>query len=475
MRHAIKFQHVRIGRLIVFRTATIITIAILILYASPATAQSGGSGVKENTKQVNASNRFAESLLALHKRRAMEAEVNTTETAGGYYQMPDFYREVRYTDAASGRLLAIIQWEAKNPDALHSIELFVHDAEGRVIRDYLARFLPGHRNAPVQAVVNLHGYGGNMHGFRQFDITGELIYESCRGEFFGDKVDISLDEDLLPPPVEVKSSEPYRACFDFVPPEAGKYMDPLSEVSMKIPETGRTIEVGDVEAVIRRLSGQISDRPDQAGLYVRRGEAYFLVQQFDAAIADYDKAIGLDDSLNQAWFGRGMALGRAGRFTEGIADLGVYIRRNPNSSLAYTKRGVRYLWMGDRERAEADLTRAIELDANNAEAHDDLGVIKALKGKPNEARDHFLTTILIDRTYQKAYHNLAMVYQMSGKHSAALEAIDGSLKLAPEGRDSMTLKANILESLGRLEEARKIKKTAGFLPEGNWSERLGAE
>jgi hypothetical protein len=37
------------------------------------------------------------------------------------------------------------------------------------------------------------------------------------------------------------------------------------------------------------------------------------------------------------------------------------------------------------------------------------------------------------------------------------------------------LKGNILESLGRLEEARKIKETANFLPEGNWSERLVAE
>ncbi|MHA1599163.1 MAG: tetratricopeptide repeat protein [Alphaproteobacteria bacterium] len=452
------------------RLALAAFIAAQVLFVAPATAQ-----LKEDSRRVNALNQFATSLLTLHTRRIEGRDIETATASGGYSGTPDFYRETRYTDAATGNLLAIIQRETKKPDVVHAIELFVYDKQGRVIRDYYARYLPGHRNAPVQAIVNLHGYGDGLHGFRQFESGGDVIYEACRGDYVGENIDISLDEDLLPPTADIKSSEPYRACFDFVSPVIGKYLDPLAELSMKVPGSGRRVDSGDVGAVIRRLTGQIKDRPEQAELYIRRGEAYFLVHEFDAAIADYSTAIRLDGSLNQAWFGRGMALGRAGRIAEGIADLSVYIKRNPNSSVAYTKRGVRYIWLGDHERAEVDLRRAIELDADNAEANDDLGVIKALKGKPNEARDHFLRTIELDPSYQKAYHNLAMVYQMSGKSTQALEAINGSLKLDPEGRDSLLLKGNILDSLGRLEEARAFRDAAGKQPEGNWSERLGAQ
>jgi tetratricopeptide (TPR) repeat protein len=213
-----------------------------------------------------------------------------------------------------------------------------------------------------------------------------------------------------------------------------------------------------------------ADRND-AGLYLKRGEVRFKLHDFDNAIEDFGRAIKLDSRLDDAYFARGMALARDGRIDEGIADLDVYIQRHPESSLAYTKRGVRYIWKRDLNRAEKDLTRAIALDAGNAEAHDDLGVILAQHGDYPAAADHFLTTIALDPSYQKAYHNLAMVYYITDHNQDALATIDKSLKLDPQSRDSLLLKASILEALGRHAEAGKIKEDAEFLAPGNPTER----
>ena len=216
---------------------------------------------------------------------------------------------------------------------------------------------------------------------------------------------------------------------------------------------------------------RIAANADDARLYLKRGEVRFRLHDFENAIEDFDRAIRLDSRLDDAYFGRGMALGRSGHIDEGIADLGVYIRRHPGSSLAYTKRGVRYIWKGDLEKAEKDLARAIAVDPANAEAHDDLGVVMAQRGNYPAAENHFLSTIALDPSYQKAYHNLAMVYYITNNNREALGAVDKALELIPESRDSLLLKATILDGIGRHIEAEKIRADAEFLAPGNPTER----
>lgn len=462
----------------------------LCLVAGPvlATTTQGGkkppanvheAGVRENVIQVNTWNLFFRALETLHRARIKAREVNVSERLRDLYGEKGSIREVTYADARTGLVIAVLQYETKPPKVLQSIELFIDDAGGKVVRDYYARYLPDFRNAPVQTLINLHGRKDGMHGFRQFDASGQLIYEYCAGTINGEQVELRIDEDDLPAPAHIALSEPYLACFGDVPEEPGKYLDPLTDLP-KAPEplksglddgTRDAATPAQVRRRIEALTRRLAADGRRADLYVERGQAHFLVHDFDAAIADYDRALKIDDGLDAAYFGRGMALGRRGDVADGIADLTTYIKRNPDSSRAFTKRGVRYIWLGDEARAEADLTRAVELDAGNAEAHDDLGVVKAKRGALDEARKHFETTIRLDPSYQKAYHNLAMVLHLTGSDADALAAVDQSLRLNAGNRDSMLLKAAILDALDRPKEAATIRESATFTPEGNWSER----
>ena len=231
----------------------------------------------------------------------------------------------------------------------------------------------------------------------------------------------------------------------------------------------------DQEAMLRQVAEQdrrLRTNPKDARAYLARGEAHFKLRDFERATADFTHAIRLDNKLDDAYFGRGMARGRGGEIDAGIADLGIYIKRNPKSSLAYTKRGIRYLWKGDVENAERDFRQALTLDPNNAEAHDDLGVILAQRGEYGAALTHFQATVGADPTYQKGFHNLALVHYLTGNPAVGLKRVDQALRLIPEARDSLLLKAAILEALGRDREAKTIKEEAEFLPEGDASARL---
>ncbi|MEJ2345491.1 MAG: hypothetical protein P8076_07900 [Gammaproteobacteria bacterium] len=186
--------------------------------------------MRVDNERVRVWNQFARDCLTLHKRLLQQHEVRETTRIGGYDRNPKFYKEISYYDRASGKLLSRIQWEREHPDRLHSIEVYVRDAGGRVQRDFAAAYLPAYRNAPVQTLINLHGYNGQLHGFRQFDASGEPTYEYCEGSYHGKPVQIRLFEDDLygsdPATEALMASPQYKACFEGVPAAPGKYLTP---------------------------------------------------------------------------------------------------------------------------------------------------------------------------------------------------------------------------------------------------------
>lgn len=226
-------------------------------------------------------------------------------------------------------------------------------------------------------------------------------------------------------------------------------------------------------AALAKYNRLIEAAPDYAVFHTLRGDAYFALNDLYGAMQSYTAAIKLDDRQDNAYLGRGMALGRMGLVDEGIADLDVYIARHPDSAVAHTKRGVRNLWRNRLDAAERDLARAIELDPTNAEAHDDLGVVHAKHRRLARAAGHFRAAIRLDPGYQKAYHNLAITFYLAGQYAEALQIIEAGLRLDADSRSSQRLKAGILDALGRKDEAKEVAELAAFLPEDNWSERSG--
>lgn len=210
--------------------ATRLGVVALLSWMGPAIAAPDIQPMKVDPTHVRDWNAFAAACLDLHERQLAGREVRTEERVGGYVNDPQFYREVDYYDRDSGALLSRVQWEREDPDRVHTIEVFVRDGEGRVVRDYSAAYLPGRRNAPVQTLINLHAYNGDLHAFRQFDAGGDRIYEFCEGRLDGEEVQIRLFEDDLvgvsEPADRIMGSPAYAACFDGVPREPGRYLDP---------------------------------------------------------------------------------------------------------------------------------------------------------------------------------------------------------------------------------------------------------
>ena len=184
--------------------------------------------MKQDNQHVRTWNRFAEQVYQLHQQLTQSSNIYKKSRIGGYAQMPEFYREERFY--RGDHLISKVQWEKNHPDRLHTIEVFIRDDQGRVIRDYVAAYLPTYRNAPTQTLVSFHRYQDKLHAFRSFDASGYRVIERCTGSLNGQTVNLLLDEDeiyeALGDSQGIMASEEYQACFGDLQTEAGKYLKP---------------------------------------------------------------------------------------------------------------------------------------------------------------------------------------------------------------------------------------------------------
>lgn len=416
--------------------------------------------------QVNEWNLFTRRLYELHLSQLNGRDVVRKTSIGGYQNQEEFYQEERFYDAASNALLSRIQWESEHPDNIHMIEVFVYDSNGELRLDYLSAYLPQARNAPIQTLINIHHKDKHLSAYRQFDASGDRIYEQCKGGFFGQGFFMSLDEDDIPfgePAFEEQLyNEVYPSCFGDLVTEIGELKNPIN--AKYYTQT----------AGISAESTKPNDKPQTAPEFVEIGIDKFNQHEFEQSILYLSKALELEPENNDALFWRGMAYGRNQQVSLGVADLSLYIEKNPNESRAYTKRGVRYIWMGELKKAKADLLKALQLDAGNSEAHDDLGVIYAQEKSYNKAIWHFQHALKHDPSYQKAWHNLAMVHYVTHRNEKALEYADKSL-LLKSNKDSLLLKSLILDAMGNSELAHKLKSDAEKMTGNNWSETFAIQ
>lgn len=182
-------------------------------------------------------NAYVDGLLRFNEKRLAQVEHVVEETIGGYGGVMndmEYFRDIRAYDASSGKLLSSIKWETRNPEVLHMVDIYVYDDQGRLLREYNASYLPGHTNAPYETMINLHYHDEDLHSFRQFDASGEVLYQQCTGKIGDQPVALAheyyeMPDSLSDVPAHLR--EVYRACFDEVPDTAHPYTDPLQELS----------------------------------------------------------------------------------------------------------------------------------------------------------------------------------------------------------------------------------------------------
>lgn len=147
-------------------------------------------------------------------------------------------------------------------------------------------------------------------------------------------------------------------------------------------------ERGAHQAAIERYTAAVQSDPAMIKAYLARASAYNYVAMYTEALADYDKAIALQDAtpdtkrmkpreVGMGYLGRGYASLHLGDHRRAIEDFDKVLAIVPNAANALHWRGSAREQMGDREGALGDYRAALAI-APKDEAI--AGRIKALEG-----------------------------------------------------------------------------------------------
>lgn len=254
-----------------------------------------------------------------------------------------------------------------------------------------------------------------------------------------------------------------HACFGFVIP-IQLYLDnrdnQLPIVEITVPED--FVSLGEEEAkkgnyrnAIAEYNQALQEEPENLlDIYYLRGEAFFALKDYDAAIEDFGQFIRLSPKNYLAYFYRGFIRAENDDFSGAIADYNQTIEINPNFDLAYTNRGFSYSKLGNIQKALSDYDRAISLNPESATPYYNRGLVLGRDlGKFPEALADFDKAIELNPEEAEAYLNRGNVYNSLQKWQKAIDNYSDAIKLNSKLGDARYNRGLTYFEVGEFEKA----------------------
>ncbi|MCZ8224313.1 MAG: tetratricopeptide repeat protein [Microcystis sp. LE19-84.1B] len=168
----------------------------------------------------------------------------------------------------------------------------------------------------------------------------------------------------------------------------GKYVTQANQklADLYLNQGNERLDKEDFQGAIADYNKAIELDPNFALAYNNRGVVYYNLKQWQKALADYNQAIELDPNYALAYSSRGVVYSNLKQWQKALADYNQAIKLDPNLADAYIKRGWAYVNLNHWQKGIADLNKAIELDHDNALAYVIRGGIRAMQGDRREGR-----------------------------------------------------------------------------------------
>ena len=131
----------------------------------------------------------------------------------------------------------------------------------------------------------------------------------------------------------------------------------------------KKLKNGDCKNALSDFNAAIGLFPEKGRYYDLRGQAYYDLENYQAAIDDFSTAIEKEPDMVGAYFDRGEAFRKIGRYRDAIDDYSKTIALDNKYLRAYNSRAVSYNRLKDTENMCLDLRKDCELgDCRGIEA-----------------------------------------------------------------------------------------------------------
>jgi serine/threonine protein kinase len=224
-------------------------------------------------------------------------------------------------------------------------------------------------------------------------------------------------------------------------------------------ETYSLISLGHFEEAARRAQDGIDIDPGKLEHWVNRGTALMELSDFTGARECYRRATQLARGDARSWSNLGWAELALERPEAGLAAASTALRRNAEFAEAWMCRGCCERALGRLQDAVRSLERAAELEPHNWKIHANLGTVLAQSGRSGEALESFAKSAEMNSGDAAVWRQLGWCYAQEQRWTESRTALDRSLALDPENKDTAALRALVMRSQS---QAKTIQQRGGL-------------
>jgi protein O-mannosyl-transferase len=193
-----------------------------------------------------------------------------------------------------------------------------------------------------------------------------------------------------------------------------EYLAPLAPASLRVRINLAQAyqESGDrarARAAYEEAARSAPDDPDTADALNNLGNLQRDAGELDAALASFDRALGLRPSYVAARNGRALALQALGRVDEAERELTAALALEPDAATTHSNLGNLYFRRGDLARARERYVSALRLDPDFADAHNNLGSVYFKLGDRAAAEREYRAALRLRPDSEAIRRNLAIV------------------------------------------------------------------
>ena len=230
--------------------------------------------------------------------------------------------------------------------------------------------------------------------------------------------------------------------------------------------------LGRYEEALASYDRTLAIKPDLDAAWNNRGIALFNLGRYEEALASYDRALAIKPDTafsavmryiqklanlfltvaisifgvhhyywnvgfgkDEAWYYRGNALRKLGRYEEALASYDRALEIKPNNDEAWYYRGNALHKLGRYEEAITSYDRALEIKPNNDEAWYYRGDALYNLGRYEETIASFDRALAIKPDDDLAWYNKACCYALQGDVNRSMENLQKAIELNPEYRE----------------------------------------
>ena len=212
------------------------------------------------------------------------------------------------------------------------------------------------------------------------------------------------------------------------------------------------------DVVGRDPSPLIPFPPPTAASYSTRGASFTILGKHEEALANFDRALSMDDSLVFAHIDRGRLLDLMNRKEKARLAYDNALRLDPTSAAALSGKACLLAEMGKLDDAVSLLTRAISLQREERQLaifYCNRAIFYGRLNKRDNQVDDLRKAIALTPNISKFHEHLADWYLQENDVSSALSEIETAIKLDPRNARAIQVRGSIKDELAQFAAARE--------------------